>query len=367
LIKYHDKFLNEGEIIYDNLKLLAEELGNKRELFYLLIDVKDADAKAKSIDVYNKYKLTKSKYLDFATSYFENMQIDSKSQLNVITNSEDSMIVENNETNNLKDNNTNDEKISNLEYNEIVEDIINRKRLTTMYQPIIDCELKEVYGYEMLTKIEYTKNINTEEFLKYLEETRNKNKIQQVMFVDCIDNFLDIKVKESNTAFVNVDLESYKNYVNKPRIYDAMNKIKLVFDLHGYEKFDLTNLQNSIKEIQEKQGRVCLDHFGVGVFTMDDLKLITPDYIKLDRSFMDNIEEDEERQKFIINLQTFCLSRNIKLIVLGVEDEKIYNLLSRIGIKYMQGYYLAYPSYSIDILKENLKSIIDNSANDSVV
>ena len=71
LIKYHDKFLNEGEIIFDNMKFLATELNNKKELFYMLIDVKDADASAKSIEVYNKYKLTKNKYIEFASSYFD--------------------------------------------------------------------------------------------------------------------------------------------------------------------------------------------------------------------------------------------------------------------------------------------------------
>jgi hypothetical protein len=89
LIKYHDKFLNEGEITYDNLKILAEELENKRELFYLLIEVKDADAAAKSIEVYNKYKLTKPKYLEFANTYFENMVVNSKTQSNIVMNSSD--------------------------------------------------------------------------------------------------------------------------------------------------------------------------------------------------------------------------------------------------------------------------------------
>ena len=36
------------------MKFLASELKNSKELFYLLIDVKDSDARAKNVDVYNK-------------------------------------------------------------------------------------------------------------------------------------------------------------------------------------------------------------------------------------------------------------------------------------------------------------------------
>ena len=69
-IKYHDKFLNSEDITYDNMKMLASELNNNKEIFYLLIDVKDADAKAKSDEVYEKYKEIREKYIDFINTYF---------------------------------------------------------------------------------------------------------------------------------------------------------------------------------------------------------------------------------------------------------------------------------------------------------
>lgn len=128
LIRYHDRFLNEGEITYDNMKKLAEVLDNKRELFYLLIEVKDADAKSKSIEVYNKYKLTKNKYLDFANSYFENIEQNSDTNINV-----------NSIESNVKTNETK-QKVDDSEYDKILEDIINKKGIITLYQSIIDIE-----------------------------------------------------------------------------------------------------------------------------------------------------------------------------------------------------------------------------------
>ena len=58
------------EITDDNMKFLAAELDNNKDIFYLLLDVKEADARSKSIDVYNTFKVLRAKYLEFITKYF---------------------------------------------------------------------------------------------------------------------------------------------------------------------------------------------------------------------------------------------------------------------------------------------------------
>ena len=76
LIKYHDKYLRLEDVTQENLTFLANELNNDRDLFYLLINVKDADAKAKNTEVYNDFKIIKEKFYEFANTYFtaENRQ-----------------------------------------------------------------------------------------------------------------------------------------------------------------------------------------------------------------------------------------------------------------------------------------------------
>lgn len=370
LIKYHDKFLNEGEITYDNLKTLAQELGNKRELFYLLIEVKDADASAKSIEVYNKYKITKSKYLEFADTYFQNTIFDSSMQSNIVTDSTDigshiSLVTSGSLEDVLGEIKTGE--VTTMEYDKLIEEVIDGKRLCSLYQPVIDVVTQTVCGYEVLTQIQYSKKIDTEVFLKYVEDTKRYIKLHQVLFTNCIDNFIAIHTKESKRAFININLESYESYVNKPRIYDAMGQIQLVLELHSYEKYDLTSLQEIIQEVHARGGKVSLDHFGIGVLKIDDLKLLTPDYIKLDRSLVVDIVENENKQKYIMDLQTLCLAKDIDLIAVGAETKEIYAKLKSLGIRHMQGYFLAYPAYSIDILNDKLPAILNDTSFESVV
>lgn len=370
LIKYHDKFLNEGEITYDNLEMLAGELDNKRELFYMLIEVKDADAAAKSIEVYNKYKITKAKYLDFADKYFENTVINSRTQPNIVMNACDieshlNIVNADSMEDMIKEIRNSD--VTPMEYDKLLEEVVCGKRMTSLYQPIVDIVNESVCGYEILTQIEYAKPINIEIFIKYAEDTKKYNKLQQVLFINSIDSFSSIKFKESNKAFININLESYELYVNKPRIYDVMNQFNLVLELHGYEKYDLTSLQQKIQEVHNKNGKVSLDHFGIGVTSIDDLKLLTVDYVKLDRSIISDLLQNENKQKYIQELQTFCLAKNISLIAVGVESKEIFLKLKSLGVRYMQGFFLSYPAYSIDTLNDKLPTILNDVSFESIV
>ncbi|MBR1884754.1 MAG: EAL domain-containing protein [Clostridia bacterium] len=358
LVKYHDKYLNEGELTYANLKELALALDNSKEKFNLLIMVKDADAAAKSIEVYQKYKISRLKYIEFMDNYFEDLITVSDSGENLVVNSSGLVNEEKEEK---------EEEFSNIEYDSIIDGIIDRTKIEPLYQPIINVEEGKVIAYEVLSKIKASKKLDIEKLLKYAEETSQYNKVQQMLFIHGLESFAGITLRESNRVNVNINIKSYEMYVNKPRIYELMDKAKVTLEIHGYERYDLPSLQNFITEIHKKNGKVALDHFGTGIMNTNDFRMITPDSIKLDRSITTDILENEDKQKFVLDLQTMCYSKDIELIAVGVENRDVMNKLRQLGVKYMQGFYLAKPSSSIDFINEKLDSVINSEENDSIV
>lgn len=355
LIKYHDRFLNEGEITYDNLKFLASELENKKDLFYLLINVKDADANAKSIDVYNKYKLTKTKYLSFANSYFEKTEIlDANEQ--VITN------ININEKASRNYEITDESKIEDL-----ITDVLMRKNITVLYQPIIDIKSSKILGYETYSVINKDKKISITKFLRYAKNTDKYDKIQQMLFLNAVEKFEIIETRQANNIFVNIDLESYEKYINKPRIYDMMQRVQINLELHNYESIDLTSLDEKINLIKKNGGKVVLDHLGIGNINIDDLNRLRPTYVKPDISMIVGIETDIEKQKYITDLLTYCLASNVQLIAVGIETKEQYEVLKSLGVSYMQGYYFAYPSNFIESMDVKLEKTLNNNEDESIV
>ncbi len=361
LVKYHDKYLNEGELTYANFKELAMALENSKEKFNLLIMVKDADASAKSIEVYQKYKITRTKYIEFVNNYFED--VITKNNVNITINSDG---IVNEDASHAEENNE-PEEISNIEFDSIIDGVINRTKIESLYQPIINIVDCKVVGYEVLSKIQFGKKVDIEQFLKYAEDKEQYNKIQQMLFIHGLESFAEISMKESNKVNVNINLKSYELYVNKPRIYELMDKSKVTIELHGYERYDFPTLQQFITDIHKRNGKVALDHFGTGIMELSDFRMLTPDMIKLDRSVVQDILENEEKQKYVSDLQTMCITKDIDLVAVGVSDRKVLNKLKQLGVKYVQGYYLAYPSENIEFINEKLEQLINDEETESIV
>lgn len=353
LIKYHDKYLNEGEITYDNMKFLAGELNDNKELFYLLLDVKDSDARAKNVDVYNKFKLVKTKYIEFINKYmnYDNEVVDEET--------EDAPISTESNVNTIS-------SISKPEIDMLIEDVLNRRRVKVVYQPIINISKQSVLGYEVFTRIENTKSIRIVDFINYTNQIGKYEKIQQVMMINSIEAFEHLHEKDSNLLFVNCDFASYEKYVNKPRLYDMMARNNIVLEFQNYEKRDLSELQKVISLIHQKNGKVAFDNFGVGTLTIDKLNLLDVDYIVPDLSLMKDIKQDTEKQKFLSDLVTYSISKGCEIIALGVEDKETLELVSRIGVKYVQGYYFSKPIDVIKDINQKLKELLSSKANESI-
>jgi len=234
LIKYHDKYLNIEEVTQENLTFLAKELNNDRELFFLLINVKDADAKAKSTEAYNNFKLVKDKFYEFANSYFEQgsrKKIEIKEVTSVENQKEEDEVPEQ------------DLKLTSKDIKELIDEIITKKNIRVKYQPIIDLKTQSVYGYEALSQITSTKKIKIEKLLEVAKDYHDYDKLQQVLFTNAVEQFENIVNRESNVIMVNIDYDSYINYVNKPRIYDMMARNKVVIEFKNYDNKDLTDIQ----------------------------------------------------------------------------------------------------------------------------
>ncbi len=351
LIKYHDKFLNEGEITFDNLKFLATELDNSKELFYLLINVKDSDAQAKSVEVYNKYKLTKNKYIEFANQYFTSNEIAAKDH------EETSEINQESEFDDMEP----------LELDHLINDIIARKKIKSIFQPIVDLEKMCVYGYEAFSRIQSSKKIGIMELLNYATEVGKNERIQQVLFINGVEEFEKIENKESNILFVNTDLISYEKYINKPRLYDMMTRNKIVVEFHNYEKQDLTRLQLVIQNIHDHSGYVALDQFGTGSLTIDDITFLKVDYLIPDMSIVRGIQNDFKKQKYINELVTYGIVENAEIVVVGVETKEELDTLKKFGVKYVQGYYFFKPSATIDMVNHKIKGLLNQPVDDTVI
>ncbi len=86
-----------------------------------------------------------------------------------------------------------------------------------------------------------------------------------------------------------------------------------------------------------------LDDFGTGYSSLAYVKNLPIDAIKIDRSFIKDINEDEHDVQIVQSIVELGHSLNLKLIAEGVENEETVHLLRRMGCDSVQGFHFSKP------------------------
>ncbi|MBR2523396.1 MAG: EAL domain-containing protein [Clostridiales bacterium] len=100
--------------------------------------------------------------------------------------------------------------------------------------------------------------------------------------------------------------------------------------------------RNFIK-LRSEHVRVALDDFGTGYSSFNYLKELPVDEIKIDKTFVDDVETDSFNKSFISAVTTLVHSINMRVVVEGVENENQVNIIRNMGADIFQGYYFSKP------------------------
>ena len=100
------------------------------------------------------------------------------------------------------------------------------------------------------------------------------------------------------------------------------------------DDFDMLN--EKLNALRQMGVRILLDDFGVGYSSIERINNLSVDYLKVDKSFVKLIEEDEELVKGIFSLTT---SLNYPVVAEGVETLEQIKWLEQNGCHLFQGFY----------------------------
>lgn len=97
--------------------------------------------------------------------------------------------------------------------------------------------------------------------------------------------------------------------------------------------------------------KISIDDFGTGYSSLSYLKQLPVDELKIDKSFVMGITEDDNDA--VIVRSTIDLAHNIglKVVAEGVENQMIYNLLSGLHCDAAQGYYMGEAMSAVELVR----------------
>ena len=115
---------------------------------------------------------------------------------------------------------------------------------------------------------------------------------------------------------------------------------------------DMERMKEILGRIKELGVRIALDDFGTGYSSLNHIREIPFDVIKVDQSFIRDLEKDDYAKSFIKMVADLAEAIGVNLCVEGVETKNQYQILSEMSVNLVQGYYFDKPMPSKEFEKK---------------
>lgn len=106
---------------------------------------------------------------------------------------------------------------------------------------------------------------------------------------------------------------------------------------------DMARMKEILASIKKLGVRIALDDFGTGYSSLNHIREIPFDVIKVDQSFVRDLERDAYAKSFIKMVGDLAQAIGVNLCIEGIETKKQYEILSGMNIGIVQGYYFDRP------------------------
>ena len=230
---------------------------------------------------------------------------------------------------------------------------MDKKEFEMHYQPIFHTKSNNLAGFEVLIRWNHPFRglVPPLDFIPIAEVSGQMKSLEKMIFTEVFAQVEKWMEAGEITFFVAINLSAKGLLEND--ILGFLKELLLKYKIKPEKiEFEVTetamihNLSNSLKvltEIRDLGFKISLDDFGKGYSSLSYLKRLPIDKVKLDRDFIEDIENP--RDQFLIR-SIIDLSQNLNLEVVaeGVEKQEELALLIGMNCDYIQGFLLGKPS-----------------------
>jgi diguanylate cyclase (GGDEF)-like protein len=226
-------------------------------------------------------------------------------------------------------------------------------QILVYYQPQVSLQSKKVVGVEALVRWKHPEHgvLPPKQFLYIAEKTGLINKIGDYVLHTACQQIVRWKQQglPIGTVAVNIAGEQihHGNLVEKVKITLQRTNCKPEWlELEITEDFVIKKTEQAIATLQKLRDldiSLAIDDFGTGYSSLSYLKQLPINKLKIDRSFVSDINNDMEDATLVQAIIAMGKSLNLKLVAEGVELSSHEKFLSAHDCEYAQGFYYSRP------------------------
>ncbi|MGJ8690624.1 MAG: GGDEF domain-containing protein [Gammaproteobacteria bacterium] len=250
-----------------------------------------------------------------------------------------------------------DEASSNFEINQEFARILEHEKLNAIYQPIVDYKQHTILGYESLIRGPSDSALHNPVML--FDVARRTESLTELDLLCKRTGIHGFKAKRlPGKLFLNTTPQGllepgHRTGLTLEYLHElGLKPENVVIELtEQYQMTDSHVLSNALEHYRRMGFEIAIDDLGAGYSGLTRWAELRPEYVKIDRHFIQNIHTDTVKQSFVRSIIDIAKELNCKVIAEGIESREESQMLKDMGITYGQGYYFgrphANPPYSI--------------------
>ena len=236
---------------------------------------------------------------------------------------------------------------------------IQNEELYICYQPQVDVCKNKIIGIEALIRWNNKNlgNISPAEFIPIAEKTGFIIKLGKWVIEEVLSTTSLWKKKgyEFKNISINVSPIQIKEKNFKETLFNTCKKYDIPSNLLEIEITEGTLMEvykeeyKLLEDIISNGINIAIDDFGTGYSSLNYITALPFQTIKIDKSFVDNIIDNEKNIAVIKSIIKLSESLRYNIIIEGVETREQADLLEGLGCKIIQGYYFSKPIPKSDL------------------
>ena len=227
--------------------------------------------------------------------------------------------------------------------------ILTQSGLHSLFQPIICLSERRILGYEALTRGPSNSPLHSP--IALFAVARQAGRLSE----------LEIACRQSacrrfneqqlpGKLFLNVSPESLLEAAHQPgRTLQLLQDFgippsQVVIELTEQTPIDdFQLLQTALHHYRAMGFSIALDDLGAGYSSLRLWSELRPDYVKIDRHFIDGIHQDALKREFVGSILQIAKASRAQVIAEGIELPEELAVLTEMGVDLVQGYLLGRP------------------------
>jgi len=259
--------------------------------------------------------------------------------------------------------------VSTLNLENEIRRALEKGEIQPWFQPIVHLSRGRITGFEALARWHHPEKglVQPDSFIPMAEEMGLISELDWRIFTQVCERLASWREQGSEIDGISISVNMCSDHFRHPEFPE---QVMALLHQHHLEPWNITLeitetvLLGNFRTVQEvfmafraNGVRLSLDDFGTGYSSLSYLHRFPVDLLKIERSFVNNMERNRDSFAIINSVCTLAGSLGLSVVAEGIENKAQYQQLRQMGCDYGQGYYMSKPvppEAALELLQKRL-------------